>query len=170
MSGKLHFFVIWSGNIEMEKRKMFWGDQGQQGKIWRPIMPPGSCENVERITFWCLVKSNRLKISQDVSVGSLGAPESLNKNNKKTKPNKEKNRWTFRVSASSPSAKRTVSLPQTIDSHWGTALEASQALQAPSCAPWLSISWISFTIRHPCSALDTGRASTTMTLVRVSPL
>ncbi len=55
------------------RRNMFWGEWGQTNIILRPFQAPRNSQNVEILSFWCLVKSNRVKMSQDVYVWSLGS-------------------------------------------------------------------------------------------------
>jgi len=62
LSGKVLLLGKCAGNLEMKNENVFGGDRGQKGRNLRSIMLPRNTKNVERMSFRCLVRPDRLKI------------------------------------------------------------------------------------------------------------
>jgi len=62
LSGKVLLLGKCAGNLEMKNENVFGGDRGQKGRILRSIMLSRNTKNVERMSFRCLVRQDRLKI------------------------------------------------------------------------------------------------------------
>ena len=71
--GYFAFTKIWFGNIEIENKKVYWGAGGQKGRFRGSILVPRNSENVEMLSFWCLVKSIWSRMCPYESVWYFGA-------------------------------------------------------------------------------------------------
>jgi len=62
------FWEIWWWDIEEKRIKVFWRASGQNGRFWGPFLVHWSSNlpsNVEKWTFWCLVRPDRVKTQLD---------------------------------------------------------------------------------------------------------